>query len=195
MHRLHSNSFSDLGTFLKAPSANVSCENGGGERKLYICVGLMLRGRAASIKQKQKKNIKQNIERADRDWKYWCKRFRRVNRQFSSSSSKKDGEQYEPKSLRSFALRFDRYLRKKDYSTIIMEGMELRKTKEALVANQKWLKKEGKTQRRAYANRWESWCSVRPTFTRLLFIRGSYQDYKWLNNAPQCWRVATRTET
>ena len=50
---------------------------------------------------------------------------------------KKDGEQYEPKSLRSFALRFDRYLRKKDYSTIIMEGMELRKTKEALVANQK----------------------------------------------------------
>ena len=104
----------------------------------------MLRGRAASIKQKQKKNIKQNIERADRDWKYWCKRFRRVNRQFSSSSSKQDGEQYEPKSLRSFALRFDRYLRKKDYSTIIMEGMELRKTKEALVANQKWLKKEGK---------------------------------------------------
>ena len=44
---------------------------------------------------------------------------------------KKDGEQYEPKSLRSFALRFDRYLRKKDYSTTIMEGMELRKTKEA----------------------------------------------------------------
>ena len=57
---------------------------------------------------------------------------------------KKDGEQYEPTSLRSFVSSLDRYLRKKDYSSTIMEGKEFRKTKEALVAKQKELKKEGK---------------------------------------------------
>ena len=57
---------------------------------------------------------------------------------------KKDGEQYEPTSLRSFVSSFDRYLRKKDYSSTIMEGKEFRKTKEALVAKRKELKKDGK---------------------------------------------------
>ena len=57
---------------------------------------------------------------------------------------KKDGEQYEPTSLRSFVSSFDRYLKKKDYSPTIVEGKEFRKTKEALVAKQKELKKEGK---------------------------------------------------
>ena len=52
---------------------------------------------------------------------------------------KKDGEQYEPASLRSFVSSFDRYLRKKDYSSTIMEGKEFRKTKEVLVAKQKEL--------------------------------------------------------
>ena len=56
----------------------------------------------------------------------------------------KDGEQYEPTLLRSFVSSFDHYLRKKDYSSTIMEGKEFRKTKEVLVANQKELKKEGK---------------------------------------------------
>ena len=57
---------------------------------------------------------------------------------------KKDGEQYEPTSLTSFVSSFDRHLRKKDYSSTIVEGKEFRKTKEALVAEQKELKKEGK---------------------------------------------------
>ena len=56
---------------------------------------------------------------------------------------KKDGEQYEPTSLRSFVSSFDRYLRKKDYSSTIMDGKEFRKTKETLVVKQKELKKEG----------------------------------------------------
>ena len=56
----------------------------------------------------------------------------------------KDGEQCEPTSFRSFVSSFDRYLRKKDYSSTIMEGKEFRKTKEALVAKQKELKKDGK---------------------------------------------------
>ena len=44
---------------------------------------------------------------------------------------KKDGEQYEPTSLRSFVSSFDRHLTKKDYSSTIMEGKEFQKTKEA----------------------------------------------------------------
>ena len=63
---------------------------------------------------------------------------------FLSQVRKKDGEQYEPTSLRSFVSSFDRYLRKKDYSSTIMEGNDFQKTKEALVAEQKELKKEGK---------------------------------------------------
>ena len=63
---------------------------------------------------------------------------------FLSQVRKKDGEQYEPTSLRSFVSSFDRYLRKKDYSSTIMEGKEFGKTKEALVAKQKELKKDGK---------------------------------------------------
>ena len=57
---------------------------------------------------------------------------------------KKDGEQYEATPLRSFVASFDCYLRKKDYSSTIMEWKELKKTKEALVTKQKELKKEGK---------------------------------------------------
>ena len=40
---------------------------------------------------------------------------------------KKDGEQYEPTSLKSFVSSFDHYLRKKDYPSTIMEGKELKK--------------------------------------------------------------------
>ena len=57
---------------------------------------------------------------------------------------KKDGEQYEPTSFRSFVSSFDCYLRKKDYSSTIMEGKEFRKTKEVLVAKQTELKKEAR---------------------------------------------------
>ena len=57
---------------------------------------------------------------------------------------KKDGEQYEPTSLRCFVSSFDRYLGKKDYPSTVMEGKEFRKTKDVLVAKQKELYKEGK---------------------------------------------------
>ncbi|RUA04261.1 MAG: hypothetical protein DSY43_06765 [Gammaproteobacteria bacterium] len=57
---------------------------------------------------------------------------------------KQNGEQYEPTSLRSFISSFDRYLRKKEYPSTIIEGKQFRKTKEVLVAKQKELKKAGK---------------------------------------------------
>ena len=57
---------------------------------------------------------------------------------------KKNGEQYELTLLTSFVSSFDRYLRKKGYPSTVMEGKELRKTKDALVAKQKEQKKEGK---------------------------------------------------
>ena len=56
---------------------------------------------------------------------------------------KKDGQQYEPTSLRSFVSSFDRYLRKKYYSSTIMEGKEFRKTKESISR-----KAKGTTERR-----------------------------------------------
>ena len=57
---------------------------------------------------------------------------------------KKDGEEYEPTTLWSFVFSFDRYLRKRGYPTVIIEGQELRKTRETLVAKQRELKKAGK---------------------------------------------------
>ena len=55
---------------------------------------------------------------------------------------KKDGEEYEPTTLRSFVSNFDSYLRKKGYPTAIIEGQEFRKTRETLVAKQ--IEKSGK---------------------------------------------------
>ena len=46
--------------------------------------------------------------------------------------------------MRSFISSFDRYLRKKGYPTIIIDGQEFRITRETLVAKQKELKKAGK---------------------------------------------------
>ena len=63
---------------------------------------------------------------------------------FILAVKKKDGEEYEPTTLRSFVSSFDRYLRTKGYPTAIIEGQEFRKTRETLVAKQKELKKAGK---------------------------------------------------
>ena len=57
---------------------------------------------------------------------------------------KQDGGKYEPRTLRSFISSFDRFLRKKNYPTTIIEGDEFRKTRECLAAKQRELKKEGK---------------------------------------------------
>ena len=62
----------------------------------------------------------------------------------SCGEKKKDGEEYEPTTLWSFVFSFDRYLRKRGYPTVIIEGQELRKTRETLVAKQRELKKAGK---------------------------------------------------
>ena len=59
---------------------------------------------------------------------------------FILAVKKKDGEEYEPTTLRSFGWSFDRYLRKWGYPTAIIEGQEFRKTRETLVAKQKELK-------------------------------------------------------
>ena len=56
----------------------------------------------------------------------------------------KDGGEYVPTALKSYISSFDRYLRKKSYSTTVVDGQQFRKTKETLVAKQKELKKAGK---------------------------------------------------
>ena len=63
---------------------------------------------------------------------------------YRGSQKKKDEGEYEPTTLRSFISNFDRYLRKKGYSTTIIDGQEFRKTRETLVVKQKELKKAGK---------------------------------------------------
>ena len=57
---------------------------------------------------------------------------------------KQDGGEYEPTTLRSFISSFNRFLRKINYPTTIIEGDEFRKTRECLPAKQRELKKEGK---------------------------------------------------
>ena len=57
---------------------------------------------------------------------------------------KQDGGEYEPTKLRSFISSFDRFLRKKNYPTTIIDGAEFRKTRDSLAAKQRELKKEGK---------------------------------------------------
>ena len=84
------------------------------------------------------KNVQQNLEEIQpRD-------LDELLSAFLVEVRKKDGDEYEPTTLRSFISSFDRYLRKKDYPTTIIEGQEFRRTREALVAKQKDLKKSGK---------------------------------------------------
>ena len=68
----------------------------------------------------------------------------RIHSSGERKKKKRDGEEFEPTTLRSFVSSFDRYLRKKGYPTAIIEGQEFRKTREKLVAKQKELKKAGK---------------------------------------------------
>ena len=87
------------------------------------------------IRMKGKEEELENIEPKELD---------QIQCAFILSVKKKDGEEYEPTTLRSFVSSFDRYLRKKGYPTAIIEGQEFRKTRETLVAKQKELKKAGK---------------------------------------------------
>ena len=50
---------------------------------------------------------------------------------------KQDGGEYEPTTLRSFISSFDRFLRKNNYPTTIIDGAEFRKTRDSLAAKQR----------------------------------------------------------
>ena len=135
MHRLHSNSFSDLAAFFIGASSKDEFvqfqENKNTLSKTQRDVSLF---KTFLVSRNEHREI-ENIDAKSLDV---------FIANFLLQVRKKDGEQYEPTSLRSFVSSFDRYFRKKDYSSTIMEGKEFRKTKEALVAKQKELKKEGK---------------------------------------------------
>ena len=70
---------------------------------------------------------------------------------FILTVKKKDGEEYEPTTLRSFVSSFDRYLRKKGYPTAIIKEEEFRKTRDTLVARRNWKKRERQTRQRQLA--------------------------------------------
>ena len=65
--------------------------------------------------------------------------------EFIISDSTKDGKDYEPSSLRSLlASRFERHLKKNNYSAGIMNDLVFEKTRKVLLSKQKELKKKGK---------------------------------------------------
>ena len=56
----------------------------------------------------------------------------------------KDGNEYEPSSLRSLLASFERYLKKENYSESIINDLAFEKTRKVLQSKQKDLKKQGK---------------------------------------------------
>ena len=64
--------------------------------------------------------------------------------EFILSVKRKDGEEYEPSSLRGFISSFHRYLKERKYTANINEDIAFEKTRKCLQAKSKQLKKEGK---------------------------------------------------
>ena len=64
--------------------------------------------------------------------------------QFIISVRTKDGNEYEPTSLRSLVASFERHLKKKSYSVSIINDLVFEKTRKVLQSKQKQLKKQGK---------------------------------------------------
>ncbi|KAL9961778.1 hypothetical protein ACROYT_G030797 [Oculina patagonica] len=67
---------------------------------------------------------------------------RQKNRRYSGRT--KDGNEYEPTSLRSLVASFERHLKKKSYSVSIINDLVFEKTRKLLQFKQKQLKKQGK---------------------------------------------------
>ena len=66
---------------------------------------------------------------------------------FILSVRKKDGEEYEPATLRSIVSSIDRHLKNNYYPTSIISGEEFFQTRNVLMKKQKSLKKQGKGNR------------------------------------------------
>nr|XP_058969405.1 LOW QUALITY PROTEIN: uncharacterized protein KIAA1958-like [Pocillopora verrucosa] len=64
--------------------------------------------------------------------------------EFIISVRTKDGNKYEPTSLRSLMASFERHLKKKGYSASIINDLVFEKTRKVLQSKQKQLKKQGK---------------------------------------------------
>ena len=64
--------------------------------------------------------------------------------QFIISVRTKDGNEYEPTSLRSLVASFERRLKKNSYSVSIINDLVFEKTRKVLQSKQKQLKKQGK---------------------------------------------------
>ena len=64
--------------------------------------------------------------------------------EFIISVRTKDGNEYEPTSLRSLMASFERHLKKQGYSASIINDLVFMKTRKVLQSKQKQLKKQGK---------------------------------------------------
>ena len=87
----------------------------------------------------------------------WSQRAQRNTLRIHSGGEKKDVEEYEPTTIRSFVTSSDRYLRKKGYPTDITWVHEFGKTRETQVTQQKELKKRERETRQ-----WLLWNKLVP---------------------------------
>lgn len=71
--------------------------------------------------------------------------------EFIISVRTKDGNEYEPTSLRSLMASFERHLKKKGYSASIINDLVFEKTRKVLQFKQKQLKKQGKGNKLNYS--------------------------------------------
>ena len=103
---------------------------------------------------------------------------------FIISVRTKNGNEYEPSSLRSLLASFERYLKKKNYPASIINDLAFEKTRKTLQSKQKELKKQGK------GNRPNASVALTSTELNTLYEKGligtrspeSLLNILWLNN-------------
>jgi hypothetical protein len=104
--------------------------------------------------------------------------------EFIISVRTKDGNEYEPTSLRSLMASFERHLKKKGYSASIIIDLVFEKTRKVLQSKQKQLKKQGK------GNKPKASVALTSEELKILYEKGLFGMFSpeallntlWLNN-------------
>ena len=104
--------------------------------------------------------------------------------EFIISVRTKDGNEYEPTSLRSLMASFEQHLKKKGYSASIINDLVFEKTRKVLQSKQKQLKKQGK------GNKPKASVALTTEELKILYEKGllgmcspeALSNTPWLNN-------------
>ena len=79
-------------------------------------------------------------------WRSWAA-LNKILRQFYATVRKKDGDDYEPDSLRVMVTAIDRYLTEKQYKYSIIRDREFKSSKQAIEGKARLLRQQGKGKR------------------------------------------------